>query len=209
MRLGAGVCGQGGKDLTDYSDGSVAGSLLALGLQGIHAVMTGDIFMPLFSRPSTRSLAGRALLLGVAAGMRSMTPIGTLARYHDSAPRSAEWKRWPLLRSGSGRTLLEAAWVGEMIADKLPIIPPRIHRGSLTGRILLGTVAGLAIGTEGKGTAPKVAGGLAGLAGAIAGSYGGYAARVFLTRGIGLPDLSGALAEDAAAIAIAHKGTTG
>lgn len=165
--------------------------------------------MPLFSRPSTRSLAGRALLLGIASGMRSMTPLGTLARSYDSAPRSAGWKQWPLLRSGAGRAVLEVVWVGEMIADKLPIIPPRIHQGPLAGRMLLGTVAGLAIGTEGKGTAPKVAGGLAGLAGAVAGAYGGYATRIFLTRGVGLPDLPGALAEDAGAIAIAHKGARG
>jgi uncharacterized membrane protein len=165
--------------------------------------------MPLFSHPSTRSLARRALLLGVAAGMRSMTPIGTLARYHDTAPGPAGWKRWPLLRSDAGRAVLEVAWVGEMIADKLPIIPPRISSGPLTGRMLFGMLAGLAIGTEGKGVAPRVAGGLAGMAGAIAGAYGGYATRMFLTRGIGLPDLPGALAGDAAAIAIAHKGTMG
>jgi uncharacterized membrane protein len=165
--------------------------------------------MPLFSRPSTRSLAGRALLLGVATGMRSMTAIGTLARYYDSAPGSAGWTRWPLLRSDAGRAVLEVAWVGEMIADKLPIIPARIDRGPLAGRMLLGMVTGLAIGTEGRGTPPRVAGSLAGLAGAVAGSYGGYATRTFLTRGIGLPDLPGALAEDAGAIAIAHKGARG
>lgn len=165
--------------------------------------------MPFFSRPSTRSIAARALLLGISAGMRSITPLGTLAALQQDAPRHASWKDWPVLRSRFGRTVLELMWVGELIADKLPTIPPRINRGPLTVRILMGTLAGVAIGTEGKGTMPKVAGGFAGVAGAIAGAYGGYTARTWLAEKTDVPDLPVALAADVAAMAIARKGVCG
>lgn len=165
--------------------------------------------MPLFSHPSTRSLVGRALLAGLSAGLRSMTPLGVLASERNDGSTKAGWKNWPILRSGFGRTALQLSWLGEMIADKLPVIPPRINPGPLGGRMLFGALAGMAIGTEGKGATPGIGGAMAGIAGAIAGSYGGYRARTYLTNDLGLPDMPGALVEDATAFAIARKAIRG
>jgi uncharacterized membrane protein len=165
--------------------------------------------MPFFSHPSTRVLVGRALLAGVSAGLRSMTPIGVLASQHDDNSIRAGWKNWPVLRSALGRKALQVSWVGELIADKLPVVPPRTEPGPLGGRMLIGALAGAAIGTEAKGTAPRMASALAGIAGAVAGSYGGNRARTYLTKEVGLPDMPGALVGDATAMVLARKAVRG
>jgi uncharacterized membrane protein len=165
--------------------------------------------MPLFSHPSTRSLVGRALLAGLSAGLRSVTPLGVLATTHNGSTAGAGWKNWPVLRSGFGRRVIQVSWLGEMLADKLPIIPPRINPGPLGGRMVVGALAGIAIGTEGKGAAPRIGGAVAGIAGAIAGAQGGYRARTYLTNDVGLPDMPGALAGDATAFALARKAIKG
>ena len=165
--------------------------------------------MPLFARPSTRSVLARAFLLGIAAGLRSVTPLGVLARYQPNAPRRAEWARWPLLRSRTGRVLLQLAWLGELVADKLPGIPPRINPGPLGGRMVFGAVAGLAIGSERQDTGTKLAGAATGTAGAVIGAVGGYAYRTAVIQATGLPDLPVALVEDAATLLIARTAVRG
>ena len=159
--------------------------------------------------PFTRSLSTRALLAGLAAGMRSMTPLGVLASEHDDRSIHGCWKHWPVLRSGTGRKILQLAWLGELVGDKLPTTPSRLNPGSLGGRMVLGGLAGLAVGTEGKGRQPGFTAALLGIIGAVAGSYGGYHARTFLTQKTGLPDLPGALMEDATAYIVARKAVKG
>lgn len=161
------------------------------------------------SRPSTRSLAGRSLLAGISAGLRSMTPMGVFASTQTNAPASAGWKDWPLLRSGFGRALLRLAWAGEIVGDKMPGVPPRTEPGPLGGRVVLGSLAGLAIASSGRGTSSTLTGMLAGATGALVGSYGGYTVRTGITRATGCPDLPVALVEDAVAWAIARKAIGG
>jgi len=103
--------------------------------------------MPRFSIPSTRAVAGRALLVGFAAGLRSAVPIGVMAAERNDASFRAGWKDWPLLRSGGGRVLLQMGWLGEAVTDKLPGVPPRIEPAPLSGRLVSGGIAGLAMGT--------------------------------------------------------------
>jgi len=165
--------------------------------------------VPFATRPSTRSILARALLLGIAAGLRSMTPLAALARQQQAAPRSAGWTRWPLLRSRAGRAVLQAAWLGELVVDKLPGIPPRIHPGPLGGRIMIGMLAGLAAGSERHGAGAKVAGAVTGGLGAIVGAYGGYHVRTLVTETTDLPDTPVALVGDAAAAALARAGARG
>jgi uncharacterized membrane protein len=165
--------------------------------------------MPFATRPSTRSIVVRALLLGIAAGMRSNAPLGTFARHQLHAPRAAGWARWPVLRSGFGRALLQLAWIGEFFGDKLPSTPSRLERRSLGSRITLGTIAGLAAGTEGRGAAPRIGGAIAGAVGAVAGSFGGYHTRKFAAQASGLPDPAVAVVEDLTAAAISKKAVLG
>jgi uncharacterized membrane protein len=165
--------------------------------------------MPLFRRPSTRSIIARAVLIGIAAGLRSATPLGTLARYQPEAPRRAAWAHWPLLRSGFGRVLLQLGWLGELVADKLPFVPPRTQPGPLGGRMVMGAVAGLAVGSEAHGAGAKMGGAALGAAGAVVGSFGGNAYRSLAVKATGLPDLPVAVAEDVAAAALARTAVRG
>jgi hypothetical protein len=47
----------------------------------------------------THSVFARALLMGLAAGLRSQVPGAMLAWRHDDAPLAAGWRRWPVFRN--------------------------------------------------------------------------------------------------------------
>lgn len=165
--------------------------------------------MPRFTPPSNRQVLGRALLVGFAAGLRSMTPIGVLAAERNDASLRAGWKDWPVLSSSAGRVVLQASAVGEMVMDKMPFVPPRTAPESIWARLLTGGVAGLAIGTLGTNPAVKASALAAGVLGSLAAAHGGQAYRAKVTEATGLPDLPVALVEDAAAVLIARKGVRG
>lgn len=160
-------------------------------------------------RPSVPRVIRRALLAGFSAGLRTATPIGVMAAERNDASFRAGWKNWPLFRSGAGRFLLQMVWAGELIADKMPFIPPRTNPMVMASRIMVGGIAGLAVGSEGHGAAPRLLGMMAGVAGAAAGARGGYAYRTQVAESAGMPDLMLALPEDIAAYAIARKGIKG
>lgn len=93
---------------------------------------------------------------------------------------------------------LAVAAAGELLVDKLPIAPPRTVPAALVVRALSGGFcARRCAGREGAGLATAL-----GVLGALAGSFGGYAARKALTVGRGRPDLPVALLEDALAIGL-------
>lgn len=165
--------------------------------------------MPFRSTPSLPAIAVRSALIGIAAGMRSMTPIGVLASERNDSSIHGGWKTWPVLRSNAGRIGLQLAWLGELIGDKMPGVPPRTEPGPLGGRIVMGTLAGMAVGTQGEGTAPKLLGAVVGATGAVAGSYAGYLYRTGVADTTGIPDLPLALAEDVTAWAITQKAIRG
>lgn len=146
----------------------------------------------------------RAVLLGIAAGSRSMTPNAVLAlRYPSRGERWTGWVpyRWPL-----GRGALVLGMVGEFVGDKLPATPSRLQPGSLAGRAASGALAGAAIGSDG-GSAGIARGAILGAAGSLAGSFGGYWLRKTLVEKSGLPDLPIALVEDAVAVGLAAAAT--
>ena len=165
--------------------------------------------MPSIKKPSTNQIIGRALLVGFAAGLRSMTPLGVLAAERNDGSLQRDWKDWPILSSPTGRVLLQVSAVGEMAVDKLPFVPARTDPQSLWARLVSGGIAGLAIGTLGKEPAVKASALAAGVIGSLAGSYGGNAYRSGVTKATGLPDLPVALVEDIAAVLIARKGVRG
>lgn len=92
---------------------------------------------------------------------------------------------------------------GEVIGDKLPMTPSRVDPAPLVGRLLIGALGGIAIGSERLGKREVVRGAIAGVFGAVAGSFGGYHARKAITEATGLPDPAVAIAEDALAFALA------
>jgi uncharacterized membrane protein len=138
-----------------------------------------------------------AFLIGVVAGLRSMT-----------APAAVSWAArlgWLRLENtwlaflGFAATpyIFTVLALGELVADKLPKTPSRKSPVGFIGRILSGALCGAALGA----TNQAVIGGLvAGVLGAVAGTLGGYKFRTRLAAAVGGKDLPIALLEDAIAI---------
>ena len=105
------------------------------------------------------------------------------------------------LESAAARYILLVAMLGELVADKLPLIPARTRIGPFFGRIVSGGLAGAAL-VGGLGGSLAV-GAVIGSAGAVAGTLGGYRTRTGLVRALGVPDFPIALLEDVVAIGTA------
>ena len=147
------------------------------------------------------SLAGRASLLGLAAGMRSQLPLALLAvaATNGDFARGDDQPLW-LFRSRNALIGLSLSAIGELIGDKLPMTPSRLAAGPLGGRLAIGALAGAALASDTRGPIPVAA--VLGAAGAGVGSYAGYHVRAGLGSATGLPDLVWAVAEDALAISV-------
>jgi uncharacterized membrane protein len=137
-----------------------------------------------------------ALLIGVVAGLRSMT-----------APAFVSWasRLGRLHLRGTWLAFLGYAWtpwiltvlaLGELVADQLPSTPSRTAPIGFGFRIVTGAVSGAAVGTAG-GT--MVGGMVAGIAGAVIGTIGGHAFRARLAAAFG-HDRPAAIIEDAIAL---------
>ncbi len=137
-----------------------------------------------------------AFLIGVVTGLRTLT-----------APAAISWAaalRWlhlensPLAFLGYAATpyIFSLLAIGELITDKLPKTPSRKAPLGLIARILMGGMCGAAFGVAGDS---PIAGCVAGVVGAVAGTFGGYECRVRLARAVGR-DLPIALLEDVIAI---------
>jgi len=138
-----------------------------------------------------------AVLIGVIAGLRAMT-----------APAAVAWAAWlgwfslaetPLAFLGTPWAVgvLSLLAIGELINDQRPGTPSRKVPIQFAGRVLMGGLAGAAIGAA-HGMLPH--GAIAGVLGAVLGTYGGAAVRASLAKGFGR-DPPAALIEDIVAIA--------
>ena len=137
-----------------------------------------------------------ALLIGIVAGLRAMTPPALVAW--------AAHLGW-LDLSGSWLGFLANAWVRwiltllaivELVTDQLPSTPSRKVPIQFGARIATGALSGAAVGTTG---GAMLGGLLAGIAGAVIGTLGGSALRARLASIFG-SDRPAAFIEDAVAI---------
>jgi uncharacterized membrane protein len=127
----------------------------------------------------------RCFGIGAVAGLRSMTaPAATL-----------------LAAEHPWRFAACAAAAGELVVDKLPIAPSRLQPSALAVRMLSGALCGRALARRFDG--PLALGTCAGVAGLLAGAFGGYYARRSVTREGRVPDVLAALVEDALAVGLA------
>ena len=137
-----------------------------------------------------------ALLVGVIAGLRTMT-----------APALVSWLAYHgvLDLSGSWLSFLGNFWVHvitlilavvELVTDQLPSTPSRKVPVQFGARILMGALAGGAIGAA-KGS--MAIGAVLGVAGAVIGTFAGAALRARLAAAFG-KDRPAALIEDVIAI---------
>ena len=146
-----------------------------------------------------------ALLLGVAAGLRSMTPLAVVAWAAHAWPSVAA-SPLSFMAARPVAYVFTIFAVGELIADKLPFIPSRLKPGPLIARLGSGALcaAVAAIGaTASSADASLLLPSLVGAIGGVAGAFAGYHTRRSVTVSQGLPDLAVALVEDVIAIGLA------
>jgi uncharacterized membrane protein len=138
-------------------------------------------------------------LLGCVTGLRSLT-----------APAAVCWGAYlgwlhfagtRLAFIGHSATLIIFTLLAllELIIDKLPRTPARTAGPGLSGRVLMGAFCGSALAVSAGGSVIVTA--VAGIAGALAGAFGGYNLRHHLVTKKNLPDFPVALVEDIIAIA--------
>ena len=137
-----------------------------------------------------------ALLIGVVAGLRTMT-----------APAAVSWSAYlgglPLQNTslaflGATATpyILTVLAIAELVTDQLPKTPSRKTPVQFGARLVSGGWCGAAIGAAG---GALVGGLVAGVVGAVIGTLGGYEARVRLAKAMG-SDRPAAFLEDFVAI---------
>ena len=141
-----------------------------------------------------------AFAIGVVDGLRSMT-----------APAAVSWAaRWKWLHlEQSGLAFLGSAATPyiftvlallELVADKLPQTPNRTQPASLFIRVVLGGLSGAALCASSHQS--LLAGAVLGGLGGLAGGFGGYQFRRWLSQVLNAP-LAAALLEDIIAIGLA------
>ena len=138
-----------------------------------------------------------AFLIGVVAGLRSMTAPAAVSWAARLGWLHLENTRLAFLGFTATPYVLTALAIGELINDKLPKTPSRKTPVPFIGRIVTGALCGAALGAAGQSI---ICGLLAGASGAAAGTLGGYEFRARVVRAIGGNDLPIALLEDAIAI---------
>jgi uncharacterized membrane protein len=134
-----------------------------------------------------------AFLIGLFAGLRSLTPAAATAW-----AAHLGWLKVPSLLSWIGTAtaavILTMLALVELVTDKLPKTPSRTAPPGLIARILLGGLSGACVASA--GGEGIVLGAVLGIVGALVGTYGGYQVRTRLVKTLGTPDFVIALLED-------------
>ncbi len=139
--------------------------------------------------------------LGAASGMRSTAGVALVARElaHWQRPGAVGPEAW--LQHPAASRVTGAMLLGELVADKLPIVGDRTEPRALAGRFVAGALSGAALmGRRGEST---FWGAAVGGAAAVASVQVCYRIRRHLTRHESYPDAIVALAEDAFALGTA------
>jgi uncharacterized membrane protein len=145
-----------------------------------------------------------AICAGAMAGMRTMSAPAFVSD-HLSRNESEALADSPLKFLGRPRvaSMFRIAAAGEMVADKLPIIPDRISPGSLAGRAASGALCGAAL-FKAEGQRAGV-GAVIGSVSAVASAFAFYYLRRSLGRTTIVPDALLGVAEDALVLAIGRR----
>ena len=140
-----------------------------------------------------------AFLMGAVSGLRALIGLAAVSW-------AAHFGILPLSHTGLAflgyaftTYILRLMAIGELVNDKLPKTPSRLIPPQFIARIVASALRGLVIGLSGDG---MIVGLVAGIIGAVAGTFGGAKARSLLARTFGR-DLPVALLEDAVALGIA------
>jgi len=134
-----------------------------------------------------------AFLIGLFNGLRSLTPPAVTAW---AAHLGWLKLRSPLSWLGTtpAAVIFTVLAVVELVSDKLPKTPSRTAPPGLIARIVMGGFTGACVATAGGQGLPL--GAILGIAGALAGTFGGYQVRTRLVKALGTPDYVIAVLED-------------
>jgi uncharacterized membrane protein len=145
----------------------------------------------------TAALLGLALLIGVVAGLRALTPTGVVAwgAYLGWLDVHDKWSSF--MASIIAVAIFTVLLVVELVTDQLPKTPSRKSPPQFGARLLMGAFAGAVIGSVDHHT---FAGLGAGIIGAVLGTLGGYEFRKRLVAATGGKDLPIAVLEDVIAV---------
>jgi len=141
-----------------------------------------------------------AVLIGVVAGLRALTPLAAISWATRLGYLHPENIWLAFLGFRFTPYIVSVLAIAELINDKRPETPSRREPASFLTRVATGALSGAAIGAASQAL---FAGLLAGIAGAVAGTLGGYDFRTRLVKATGGKDLPIALLEDAIAIGAA------
>jgi uncharacterized membrane protein len=133
--------------------------------------------------------------------MRSQLPIALLG-LESSRGRFDPGRSWLARRLATpgGVAAAVLASVGELIGDKLPMIPDRTRPGPLAGRVAIGALVGAGVYQDADGLAAY--GAVVGAVAAAASTLALARARAALGRRTPLPDLGWGLVEDVLALTL-------
>src|SRR6202051_306884 len=116
-----------------------------------------------------------AFLLGVVAGLRSLTAPAVLAWAAHRNWLNVHNTPLSFMASSAAMVIFVLLAVGELIADQLPSTPRRTAPPGLIARVVTGGLCGAGIAAA--GTQSLVLGGILGVVGALSGTFGGSQGR--------------------------------
>lgn len=137
-----------------------------------------------------------ALLIGVFTGGRTLTPIAAVSWAARLGRLHLEGTWLSFLGAAVTPYIFSVLALAELVNDKLPKTPSRKSPPQFIGRVLMGALAGAAIGASNQNL---IVGLLLGAVGAVIGTLGGAEIRGRLAKAFG-KDLPAALIEDAVTI---------
>src|SRR5712672_3410488 len=140
-----------------------------------------------------------AFLIGVIAGLRSLTAPATVAWAAHLGWVHLEGTAFSFMGSTAAVAIFTVLALVELVTDQLPSTPSRTKPPGLIARILLGGLSGASIALAGV-QSPAV-GACLGAVGGVVGAFVGYQVRTVLVRALKVPDIVIAVLEDLVAIA--------
>lgn len=143
-----------------------------------------------------------AVALGAVTGLRSLSGVALVSRHSPAIPRRRAGDVARMLSRPVVGRALRAAAVGELVADKLPAIPARVHPGPLLARVILGGVCGWWVAESHRGDRARSM--LLAAAAAAASAHAAYRTRRWLTRTRRVPDPVIAVTEDVLALTLGN-----
>jgi uncharacterized membrane protein len=137
-----------------------------------------------------------ALLIGVFTGARTLTPSAAVSWAARLGRLHLEGTWLSFLSAAVTPYIFSVLALSELVSDKLPKTPSRKTLPQFIGRVVMGALAGAAIGASNQNL---IVGLLLGAVGAVIGTLGGAEIRGRLAKAFG-KDLPAALIEDAVTI---------